>query len=211
MTAHFTKLRHRNCTVLETPHTAVKPPRKSVAIITSIGFAPIDESAANKRPVWRICPQPVCGFELLLRCLNSRFRLKYRGQTISKKNRGSRKNSHFNDIKHAPYKLTHLIRKRPFSLFKLYKSDAKMRQIAQAAANHARNASDMVLFGLEAIGKPIFIASANSDHKLDRANMGDLGALITHLAAEAQAMRQTDSDIRFALQKRPLKIAGGKE
>lgn len=116
MTAHFTKLRHRNCTALETPHTAVKPPRKSVAIITPIGFAPMGESAANKRPVWRICPPPVCGFELLLRSLKSRFRLKYRSQNISKKNRGSRKNSHFNDIKHAPYKLTHLIGSGP-SLF----------------------------------------------------------------------------------------------
>lgn len=55
------------------------------------------------------------------------------------------------------------------------------------------------------------MASANNDHELDRANMGDLGALITHLAAEAQAMRQIDFNIRFALQGRPLKIEEGKE
>lgn len=128
---------------------------------------------------------------------------------MSKKNPDSRRNSHFNNIERAPYELTHLIRKLPSSLSKLSKSKAETRQIAQAAANHARNANDTVLFGLEAIGKLIFIAGANNDHELDRASMADLGALITHLAVEAQAMQQTDSDIRFALQERSLKVVGG--
>jgi hypothetical protein len=129
---------------------------------------------------------------------------------MSKKNRGARKNSHFNNIERAPYELTHLIRQLPTSLSKLSKSKAETRQIAQAAANHAKNANDTLLFGLEAIGKLIFIAGANNDHELDRASMADLGALITHLAVEAQAMQQTDSDIRFALQERALKVVGGK-
>lgn len=128
---------------------------------------------------------------------------------MSKKNHASRKNSHFNNIERAPYELTHLIRQLPSSLSKLSKSKAETRQIAQAAANHARNANDTLLFGLEAIGKLIFIAGANNDHELDRASMADLGALITHIAVEAQAMQQTDSDIRFALQERSLKVVGG--
>ncbi|MFS0754597.1 hypothetical protein ABC383_07850 [Noviherbaspirillum sp. 1P10PC] len=129
---------------------------------------------------------------------------------MSKKNRGSRKNSHFQNIERAPYELTHLIRQLPSSLSKLSKSNADTRKIAEAAANHARNASDTVLFGLEAIGKLIFIANANDDHELDRGSMADLGALITHLAVEAQAMQQTDSDLRFALSERTLKVVGGK-
>jgi hypothetical protein len=94
---------------------------------------------------------------------------------------------------------------------RLSTADADTRQIAKAAANHARNAHDTVIFGLEAIGKLIFIASANNDHKLDRGSMADLGALITHLAVEAQTMQQTDADLRFALNERAFKVIGGKE
>lgn len=58
--------------VLKTPRTAAQSPRKSVAFFTSIGFAPMGGSAANKIPVREICPPPVCGFELLPACLKNR-------------------------------------------------------------------------------------------------------------------------------------------
>lgn len=58
--------------VLKTPYTAAQSPRKSVAFFTSIGFAPMGGSAANKIPFGGICPPSVCGFELLPTCLKSR-------------------------------------------------------------------------------------------------------------------------------------------
>ena len=129
---------------------------------------------------------------------------------MSKKNRSFCNNSHFSNIERAPYELIHLVRQLPSSLAKLSTADAETREIAEAAANHARNANDTLLYGLEAIGKLIFIANANSDHELDRGNMADLGALITHLAVEAQAMQQTTSDLRYALAEQPLKVVGEK-
>lgn len=85
-----------------------------------------------------------------------------------------------------------------------------MQEMAKPAANHLRNASDSALFGLETFGRLIFNANANRDHELDRGSMADLGPLITHLAIEAQAMQQTDFDLRFVLAERTLKVVGGK-
>ncbi|WP_309899791.1 hypothetical protein [Caballeronia sp. LZ035] len=52
-------------TVLKTPLLAVSRPVRHAAIISSIGFAPMGGSAANKRPARGICPPSSNGFELL--------------------------------------------------------------------------------------------------------------------------------------------------
>ena len=63
---------YSGCSVLKTPYTADQSPRKIVAFFTSIDFALMGGSAANKRPVRGICPPSVCGFELLPTCLKNR-------------------------------------------------------------------------------------------------------------------------------------------
>jgi hypothetical protein len=210
MIAKKINLRYSDCQVLKTPLSAVQSPRKQAAIFTSIGFAPMGGSAANTRPVRGICPPSDSGFELPPACLKSRFRLTIRSKTMSKKNRGSRKNSHFTNIERAPYELVELVRHLPSSLSKLSTSDKKTRKIADAAAKHASNANDTVLFGLEAIGKLLFIAGANNDHELESNSLADLGALITHLAVEAQSYKLTQENLRHALADTRLKVVGGK-
>lgn len=128
-----------------------------------------------------------------------------------KKNRGSRKNSHFHNIERAPYELVVLVRHLPSNLSKLSSANNETRKIADAAAKHASNANDTVLFGLEAIGKLIFIAGANNDHELDRGDLANLGALITHLSVEAQSYRLTEGNLCHALAEPQLKVVGGKQ
>lgn len=111
--------------------------------------------------------------------------------------------SYFNHIDRAPYELGHLLQRLPehFSSFSKQTPTAESRLIAAAAANHALNANETVMRGLETLGRLVFAAADNDElGEISSHDMRSLGGLITHLAVEAQFLQETHINLEFTLQ-----------
>ena len=106
-------------------------------------------------------------------------------------------NPYFKNINRAPYELGCLLQQLPddFSTAKP-KTPEVLLKVA-AAANHARNANDTLMSGLEALGKTLFVAA--SHEQLDDLTVSDLGCLIQHLAVEAQFLQEIHSHLGEAM------------
>ncbi|MES2367267.1 MAG: hypothetical protein V4563_15425 [Pseudomonadota bacterium] len=111
-------------------------------------------------------------------------------------------NPYLRNIESAPYELGHLLQQLPenFSAFSGQTPTADMQLIAAAAAKHAENANVAVMCGLDAIGKMLFIASQSKDWQINSTQMANIGCLISHLAIEAQFLKDTQGDLEFTLQ-----------
>ncbi|MGK5044934.1 hypothetical protein ACQ4WP_03405 [Janthinobacterium sp. GB4P2] len=111
----------------------------------------------------------------------------------------SASNPHFNNIDRAPCELGGLLRVLPahFSVDHVMSTDE--RQQAEAAIQHAGNASYVLLAGLESIGKILFSAATNEDWPVKAGTLSDLAALINHIAVEAQAVQETRADLQSNL------------
>ena len=110
-------------------------------------------------------------------------------------------NPYFNRIERAPYELGQLLLQLPdyFSAFAPMEPDVLLK--ASAAADHARNAIDTLMHGLEALGRIMFVATVNQHHVLDVETLADLGCLIQHIAVEAQFLQETERSMKFAVQR----------
>lgn len=110
-------------------------------------------------------------------------------------------NPHFNRVERAPYEFGQLLRQLPdyFSAFTPMKPDVLLK--ASAAADHAQNANDTLMHGLEALGRIMFVATVNEHHVLDMETLADLGCLIQHIAVEAQFLQETERCMRFAVRR----------
>jgi hypothetical protein len=73
----------------------------------------------------------------------------------------SNRNPHFARVDRAAYELGDLLRKLPERLPSADRIDSEQRLIAEAARNHAANASATLLRGLEALGN--VLSAAGSD------------------------------------------------
>lgn len=109
-------------------------------------------------------------------------------------------NPHFTHIQRAPYEIGHLLKKLPedFSAYRPMTQDTRL--IAEAVRTHADNANNTLMHGLEALGDVLSVAGADRDGEVSQASLMCLGALITHLAVEAQLMQELDWSIRDALE-----------
>ncbi|WP_154668202.1 hypothetical protein [Pseudoduganella violaceinigra] len=98
-------------------------------------------------------------------------------------------NPQFRNLDRAPYELSHL-------LVKIGRGDPNesLKQLTDAAEDHASNASGTLLRGLEAIGHLMMYAGTNEQ-------AGDLGSryvmcigdLISHIACELQFLGEVDT------------------
>jgi hypothetical protein len=111
----------------------------------------------------------------------------------------SANNPLFNNAERAAYELPNLLTKlgvtslsRPLV--------GEQRQLAEAAIQHASNASVVILDGIESIGHLLSYAALNESMQLSSSHINNIGVLIAHLAVEAQAMRETESDLRVTLE-----------
>ena len=111
-------------------------------------------------------------------------------------------NSYFNHIDRAPYELGHLLQRLPehFSSRSEPTPTADMQLIATAAAQHAENANDTLLRGLDALGRLIYTAADNDQGGISSQDMRSIGVLISHLAVEAEFLQETQSNLEFTLQ-----------
>lgn len=108
-------------------------------------------------------------------------------------------NPHFARLERAPYEIGRLLRKLPTDFSAYVPMTPDSRLIAEAAQQHANNANDALMRGLEALGNVLSIAGANQDGDAQSSLMG-LGELIAHLSVEAQFMQELDWSIRDALE-----------
>lgn len=116
-------------------------------------------------------------------------------------------NPHFARIERAPYEIGQLLRKLPtdFSAYAPLTPDSRL--IAEAAQQHANNANDTLMRGLEALGNVLSIAGANQGGEASQSSLMGLGELITHLSVEAQLMQELDWNIRAVLEADDLRAA----
>jgi hypothetical protein len=116
-------------------------------------------------------------------------------------------NPHFARIQRAPYEIGHLLKKLPvnFSAYEPLTPDDRL--IAEAAQQHAGNANDSLMRGLEALGDVVSIAGANEDGEISQGTLMQLGELIVHLSVEAQFMQELDWSIRDVLEADDLRAA----
>lgn len=110
------------------------------------------------------------------------------------------KNPHFDRIERAPYEIGHLLKKLPEGFSAYAPLTPETRLIAEAAQQHANNANDTLMRGLEALGNVLSIAGANQDGEASQSSLMGLGELIAHLSVEAQFLQELDCSIRDALE-----------
>jgi hypothetical protein len=109
-------------------------------------------------------------------------------------------NPHFKNLNRAPYELGHLLKKLPAN-FDIPESaltpDDKL--IAEAATQHAENANDTLMRGLDALGHLMFVAGQSDDWAVESRQLADLGCLISHMAIESQFLQEANWSIRDTL------------
>lgn len=119
-------------------------------------------------------------------------------------------NSYFTHSERAPYQFGHLLKRMPvdFSRGNFLASDDRL--VAEAAIEHAANANDTLMSGLEALGHVMFVAGANKQCGVDGNHLANLGCLIAHIAVEAQFLQETESSIRETLEAHDEREAAAK-
>jgi hypothetical protein len=113
----------------------------------------------------------------------------------------TQQNPNLKNIDRAAYELGHLLQALPHDFSGRLPATPDVLLIAEAAARHASNASDTIMSGLEAIGAYLFSAGLNTDFPVDGSHAGYMGALIQHLAVEAQFMQEKERELEYALRK----------
>ena len=117
------------------------------------------------------------------------------------------RNPHLTRLDRSAFELGRLLKSLPENSSDLARASKDVRLKAEAAAQHARNATGTILDGLEAIGNLTMRATADSGAGQPEAHeIRDIAALITHLAVEAQFMRRVEDDLKEALAEPPIRM-----
>jgi hypothetical protein len=108
-------------------------------------------------------------------------------------------NPHFKNVDRAPYELGYLLKNLPegFSQYEPLTPDTRL--IAEAACHHADNANGTLMSGIATIGDLLVTAALNEEGEISSRYLASLGALITHLAAEAEFMQDIHDTMQAAL------------
>jgi hypothetical protein len=69
--------------------------------------------------------------------------------------------------------------------------------MARAAQDHAGNANEGIMYGLESIGH--LLSSYGAREEVDARHVGHLGDLVQMLAVQAQYLQDVDQDMRVIL------------
>ena len=108
-------------------------------------------------------------------------------------------NPHFARIDRAPFEIGRLLQRMP-EVFSAYAPiDPDDRLLGEAVAQHADNANQTLLNGIEALGHILQVAGSNKEWTIDADQISRLGGLIVHLAVEAQFVQEIESNFRHAI------------
>ena len=108
-------------------------------------------------------------------------------------------NPYFAHPERAPYQLGHLLKGMSSAFTPNHPLAPDDRLIAEAARDHAINANETLMHGLEALGHVMFVAASNKQCGMDENHLAHLGCLIAHIAVEAQFLQETEWHIRETL------------
>lgn len=108
-------------------------------------------------------------------------------------------NPHFARVERAPFEIGRLLQRMPevFSAYLPIEPDHRL--LGEAVAQHADNANQTLLSGLEALGHVLQVAGSNKEWTVDPDQISRLGGLIVHLAVEAQFLQEVESNFRYAI------------
>lgn len=109
-------------------------------------------------------------------------------------------NPHFQQRLRSAYELSHLLRKLPDHL-DLSSGDApaEMRQQMEAAERHADNYSEILLDGLESLGRVMWCAGENQDWPVAQHDVARLGTLISQLAVQLQFIDEFRTSVNYEI------------
>lgn len=82
--------------------------------------------------------------------------------------------------------------------------------MVSAVAQHARNAQNTLLDGLESLGRLMTVAGLNDEYTLAGDDVAKLGSLLTHIAVEAEFLRFTESEMSYIERAQKEQQAGAK-
>lgn len=108
-------------------------------------------------------------------------------------------NPHLRRIERAPYELAYLLKSMRPDFSSYEKASRDDVQLAAAAAEHAENANSTILFGMQALGRLLYVAASNEEIDIDRNSLANIGNLISHLAMEAQFTGELEHDLKFTV------------
>jgi hypothetical protein len=109
----------------------------------------------------------------------------------------SAKNPQIKNLDRPAYELPDLI-KRLGDVSCFDPLTQEQRDMADAIQTHARNAHEVLLDGMESVGHLMTLAGGG-DVELDNHHVLNLGALLQHLAVEANYLRAAESDMRCVI------------
>lgn len=108
-------------------------------------------------------------------------------------------NPHFARVDRAPFEIGRLLQAMPEVFSAHAPIEPEHQLLGAAVAQHAWNANQTLLSGLEAIGHILQVAANNKEWEVDPQHVSRLGGLITHLAVEAQLMQELEEGFGEAL------------
>ena len=117
-------------------------------------------------------------------------------------------NAHFACIDRAPFEIGRLLQQMPQVFSAYLPIDPDDRLLGEAVAQHADNANQTLLNGIEALGHILQIAGNNKDWTVDADQISRLGGLIVHLAVEAQFLQEVEGNFRYAIDADDKRRAG---
>ena len=117
-------------------------------------------------------------------------------------------NPHFARIERAPFEIGRLLQQMPEVFSAFSPIDPEDRLLGEAVAQHADNANQTLLNGIEAIGHVLQVAGNNKEWIVDADQISRLGGLIVHLAVEAQFLQELEGNFRYAIDADDKRQAG---
>lgn len=97
-------------------------------------------------------------------------------------------NPYFDHAERAPVELGQLLLQLPRYGSQIGRGDKAGVQCADAAVRHAENAKATLLYGLESLGKCLFVANTGDGYRMNENEMANMGCFIQHIAVELQML-----------------------
>jgi hypothetical protein len=116
----------------------------------------------------------------------------------------SHSNPHFTGRQRSAYELSTLLRELPTSLDL---TSADKRQQLEAASKHAENYGEVLLDGLESLGRVMWSAAENADWPVEQNDVARMGTLVSQLAIQLQFLHDFRESANFDLAEAEKKAA----
>lgn len=120
-----------------------------------------------------------------------------------------KENPHFGQVERAPHEFFRLMREIPEDFFPHHPCSHHTYQMVQAAGDHACNMRAGLLRGLEALGTVVWSAANNDEQDVMPMVLGDIGALINHMAVTLQYVCEFESEARTTRHMRDVRLLKG--